>query len=810
MPLGRRVSEAVVVAGAFLLGLRQIGDSDVWTHLAHGRALIAARALPPHEPFTYPGAALPYYNTEWLFGVALYLAYALGGFTAVVVLKASLLALTAALLWRTAMLAPAVTGDDAGVLRSRVAVAAVLAALLAMRYRFVERPDIALMVFIAATVYALDAFMLEGRRRPLYLLVPLVVIWANVHPSVIVAAGPFAAALAGGLVLRVLGRWRGEMRGTPTLAQLRVVTAVGVAGVLASLLNPYGSDAITLPFRLAGSEWFTQEVTELQRPRLGDHPIAFALGVLLAVTLLMRFRCVPIGAALLAAPFAWLAVSGTRFVFLFPLVAAPLVARGVTEALGSSRLVSWPRPVSVLVTGTALALAVAVGVAVANIGPLGARDRKPGLGVDARAVPEGALAYLDRAGVKGRVFNAFHFGGYVAWRDFPVRAPIIDGRASVPAELIEEIHFARVYPAHLARLQTVYGFEAAVMDYASFAGEPLDEVAPGADAGLNSPAWALVYWDDVALVYLRREGAFAAVAARDEYRYLRPANGAAALARALQAGTAAEAVGDEIARNERETGSAMARTLAGVTALHRQDWGAALARFASVDDGPGRLYALQGAALAAGAKGDFGRALASYDRLLTEIDEPTVSYYAGAVALSAGRHGDAVRYLERARRQDPGLVGAYPLLLEAYRRRGDAEAEREVTAAYSRAQTRARAREHAARGRALLRERHGAEAAREFAAALSLDAADARAQSGLAYAYALTGRFDDATAAQHAALRLDPRLASAHYGLALLDERRGDTAAARRRFDAFVRLEPRSYTAWQVRKRLVGLAAAAR
>ena len=747
---------------------------------------------------------MPYYNTEWLFGVALYGVYTLGGLGAVAVLKAALLALAAVLMWRTAVLVPANDGDDADSLRDVLAVAVVLAALLAMRYRFVERPDVALMVFIAATVYGLDDFIIRGRRRALYLLVPMAVVWANVHPSVIVAGGPFAAVVGAGLMYWVLGRRRGDAGAARTLAQLRVVAAVGAGVVVASLLNPYGWDAITLPFRLAGSEWFTQEVIELQRPRLAEHPVAFALALLLVVTLLLNVRRAPIGAVLLAAPFAWLALSGTRFVFLFPLVAAPLVARGLTDALATPPWARWRRALTTVAMSVALIVLVTVALAAANVGPLAASDRRPGLGVDARSVPEGALAYLDRINVAGRVFNAFHFGGYIAWRDFPRRAPIIDGRAWVPPELVEEIHFARVYPAHLARLHEAYGFEAAIMDYASFAGEPLEEVAPGADAGLNSTAWALVYWDDVALVYLRRAGPFARLAARDEYRHLRPANGAAVLARALESRAPGDGVAAEIARNERETGSGVARTLAGALALHQRDWDGALARFRSVHDGPGRLYALQGQALAASGKSDFVRALAAYDRLLAETDDPTVSYYAGVVALTAGRTGDAIRYLERARRRDPALVAAYPALLEGYRRQGDADAVRDVMAAYARAQTLARAREHAARGRALLRQRQGVEAAREFAAAVALDGRDARAQSGLAYAYELSGRFDDATVAQQAALKLDPRLASAHYGLALLDERRGDTTAARRRFATFVRLEPRSYAAWQVRQRLVG------
>ena len=60
-----------MVAG-FLLGLSHITDSDVWTHLAHGRELVATRDFPAHEPFSFPSSAMPYYNTEWLWGVLLY------------------------------------------------------------------------------------------------------------------------------------------------------------------------------------------------------------------------------------------------------------------------------------------------------------------------------------------------------------------------------------------------------------------------------------------------------------------------------------------------------------------------------------------------------------------------------------------------------------------------------------------------------------------------------------------------------------------------------------------------------------------
>ena len=49
----------------------------------------------------------------------------------------------------------------------------------------------------------------------------------------------------------------------------------------------------------------------------------------------------------------------------------------------------------------------------------------------------------------------------------------------------------------------------------------------GPARALTSPDWALVYWDDVALVYLRRGGSHTAVIERDGYRLVKPANGSA-------------------------------------------------------------------------------------------------------------------------------------------------------------------------------------------------------------------------------------------------------------------------------------------
>jgi Flp pilus assembly protein TadD len=69
---------------------------------------------------------------------------------------------------------------------------------------------------------------------------------------------------------------------------------------------------------------------------------------------------------------------------------------------------------------------------------------------------------------------------------------------------------------------------------------------------------------------------------------------------------------------------------------------------------------------------------------------------------------------------------------------------------------------------------------------------DPRILQNMAIAFSKIGRMDDAIRAYRRALELDPQLSGAHYGLAFLLLRRGDTAGAERHLNAFLSNPPRS------------------
>lgn len=801
----RWILPAIPVVSAFVLALTQIDDPDAFTHLALGRDLVQHRGLPAHEPFSFGSLDRPYYNSEWLFDVVLYLGYLTGGAAGVIVLKSAIVALVAWILWLDSR--PAEGSESESSTGQLVRAAVLTAVVVMMHHRFVERPDIALMVFLAFTIYALNAWTRSGRRWIFWL--PVVqLVWANSHPSIIVGLVPFVAVLGGGVALQVgawlVARWwRIPSASIPSWRRLGVVAAVLVAVLAASAINPYRFDALTLPFKLADQPWFRQEILELQSPRPGAWPGPFAVTGLLLLSFAATVAQAPLIPALLALPFVRLGLSAVRFVFLLELVAGPIVARNLA---GLSARVSGRLGARLVLGGgtSAVALAIVAVVATATgVGPLTDTRKAAGFGVNVRWVPEGALRYLDARGVEGRLFNAFHFGGYIEWRDLPRRAAIIDGRGHADSGLLEEIHFARVYPQHLERLRERYGLQAAVMDYPSYSGARAEDVlGPDADAALTSPDWALVYWDDVALVYLPRRGRHAATIARDEYHLVKPANGAAGIARLIEDPTRAALVRAELARNVRETDSSLGWLLSGYAA---PDPDVAIAAFDRVRDPAHRFEAEQAIASAYWRKKDFARATETFDRAIAIETAAPILYNAGLVRAQAGDDRGAVRYWRRAQRADPALAPVYLALVEAYRRLGDEAAAGDLGPAFLAAATRAKLDQHVDAALRLMSAGRTVEADSEVAAALRLDPRSAAALSAQGYVRMAERRLDEAVQAQQGALAVDPRYARAHWALAQLARARGDEATAREHLRAYVKLAPRTYEAWRARQELAAV-----
>jgi len=83
-----RLLVIIFLVCVFLLGIIKIEDTDTWTHLSLGREIFILQGLPENEPFTFPSLDMPFYDSEWLFDLVFYIAYALLNIYGVILLKA--------------------------------------------------------------------------------------------------------------------------------------------------------------------------------------------------------------------------------------------------------------------------------------------------------------------------------------------------------------------------------------------------------------------------------------------------------------------------------------------------------------------------------------------------------------------------------------------------------------------------------------------------------------------------------------------------------------------------------------------------
>lgn len=529
LPLPRRARAAalsLLAAAAFAGTLVRPDDPDMFHHLALGREIVRT-GLFTDERLVFPSMGGPTgVPPYWLGSVVIYLWHALLGAAGLSLFAAVVGALLCLLL--VADSAPRGARHSALTLAAAALPSAL--ALEVFRYRAVPRPEVLAVVLLAWTMWAIRRF--EDGRRPALLLFPAVaILWTNLHPSTAVGLAPIAILALTSAAEAVLARVRPAERPPPWRGVLGAA-AVLVAGVLATAVRPGFTSTLGFAVRFALATAGFRDLAAAEDPALRNVALTVlemqgggaalwtgpvgALVFLSAIAFVANWRALRAREVLTVAAFAALPFAAVRFAVFFAVVAAPIAARNLGAAL--SRLPAVRRRVPV----QALASAAAVAFAIASL-PYGALAPhvRLGLGPAWEAFPVRAADYLEAAAFEGRLFNTFHMGGYLEWRR--VGPPYQDGRGTAPPEDAPGSTTGPLDRAAFAPLDARYRFDALVLAYPSVPPELARALGPTA-FGPDPARWSLVAFDDGGLLYLRRDGRYAGLAARDEYRAASPAD----------------------------------------------------------------------------------------------------------------------------------------------------------------------------------------------------------------------------------------------------------------------------------------------
>jgi len=114
-------------------------------------------------------------------------------------------------------------------------------------------------------------------------------------------------------------------------------------------------------------------------------------------------------------------------------------------------------------------------------------------------MPAEALRFMRDEGLEGRVFCTLAFGAYVTYAGWPELATYVDSRLEVfGGEFLRRYDRAVKDPAVFRAVERESPFDLALLSWRL-------KPSAGAVAALTSdPDWALVYFDDLTLLYARR------------------------------------------------------------------------------------------------------------------------------------------------------------------------------------------------------------------------------------------------------------------------------------------------------------------
>ncbi len=284
--------------------LALLSDGDTGWHIRAGDWMRQHGTVPHTDMFSFSKPGAPWFAWEWLAELLFSYLHEWAGLKGVVLfcgmlIPIYLLIIFRHMLWRGAS--------------PLLALGIILLTSGCSAIHYLARPHLFTLVFLAAALWLIDAELVRPTRR-LWLLVPLTILWANLH-------GGFLALIAC-LGAEVLGQLLSRQYLTA-----RRFAFVGAACLAASVVNPYGIQLHIHVFHYLRSDWIKNVVDEFQSPVFRSEAMFFYEILLLAgaaacAGLARKGRWSDV---LLVLLWAHLSLGAVRHVPVFLLVAAPRI-----------------------------------------------------------------------------------------------------------------------------------------------------------------------------------------------------------------------------------------------------------------------------------------------------------------------------------------------------------------------------------------------------------------------------------------------------------------------------------------------------
>ena len=481
-------------------------DPDYFWHLRTGQYIFEQHALPAGDIFSYTNLGKPWVLHEWLSEILLYCIHTLLGPLGVKVIVSLMIITTLVIMYKTA---------NQILNKPNVAFTVILLFFVPMIVSIGPRPQMVSMWMFAFFMHALITFKHAHTTRALWWLPPLMIVWTNAH-------GGYMIGIAL-LLIFVTCEWLTQIaRQNHDVAdknRLKILSWVTVATILASLINPYFIQHWLYPFDVMNMKVSQGLIIEWQSPNFHSIQFQWYLAVLLVTMTAAMYRKIrpdltEILVTLLFVTEGFVAVRHINFAII---ALIPFAAKTITQ-LSFARLLADKR-VKRLCSGYQkfahnsndmgkmefmfnwLLLGVTVVGLTLYYSPMHSADKEK----MNTMVPIKATEFIINAGINGRMFTTYHYGGYLIQSLYPTQKVFIDGRADMYGDdfIKEYITISFGAPGWQQK------FEKYKIDYLVMArNTPLIELLKA------QGDFKLVYEDEINAILLKDNEKFAKIIAR--------------------------------------------------------------------------------------------------------------------------------------------------------------------------------------------------------------------------------------------------------------------------------------------------------
>lgn len=481
-PSGLFLSAALVI---LLLPITSIiHDPDFWWHLRAGQLILAHGGLLGTDPFTFTVPGHAWTMHEWLTEVSYAVLQSATGL-GVIVLLLSLItwAGVACLGMRASLRHPNRAILGIGLLLTTVAGYPIWG----------PRVQMVTFCFAALTLLLVERHIVRGGRL-VWLLVPLYLVWSNLHSGFIIGLGFMALVV----IAELAGR-RFSMPDPAPSSRLKTLVLVLLACTAVSMINPNGPAILFYAFFTQGSGAQQTLILEWHSPDFQDLVVVpfgitlLSLIALVAVNRRLRAR----DAALVLAGTA-LALQSVRHIAIFLAAAAPVwidqASMLWTRMRGARSVVRRPMPSFGfrLIVFAALVGGLLVGYAGGRLVPAMAVQQDSL--VYAQTYPVCAARWLAGSPQPLRIFNQYGEGGYLsdALSAKGDKIYIFGDAALMGDQMLYD--YAAITSVQPGWSQSILKSGAQIVLY--------DVNTPLADVMAASPQWVEVYHDPLSVAFI--------------------------------------------------------------------------------------------------------------------------------------------------------------------------------------------------------------------------------------------------------------------------------------------------------------------